>query len=131
MSFLSGRVAAPLLIASLIGCADTNASPVAPTGPAVVVTSIVPREGSISGGTAVTISGSGFREGATVTFSGTAATDVRVISGTLMYATTPAHAAGDVDVAVSNPDGRRTTRSVRYHYIDIDDSDSCPGCWDY
>src|SRR6202008_444350 len=52
-------------------------------------------------GTAVTITGTNFASGATVTFGGTAATNVVVVSGTQITATTPAHAAGAVTVTVT------------------------------
>jgi hypothetical protein len=49
----------------------------------------------------VTITGTNFATGATVTFGGTAATNVVVVSSTSITATTPAHAAGAVAVAVT------------------------------
>src|SRR5712692_6340485 len=67
------------------------------------VSSVSPNSGSTAGGTAVTITGTNFAAGATVTFGGTAATSVVVVSGTQITATTPAHAAGAVTVTVTNP----------------------------
>ena len=58
------------------------------------------------GGTAVTITGTNFAAGATVTFGGTAATSVVVVSGTQITATTPAGSAGAVTVTVTNPERR-------------------------
>jgi hypothetical protein len=49
----------------------------------------------------VTITGTNFAAGAGVTFGGTAATNVVVVNGTTITATTPAHAAGAVTVAVT------------------------------
>ena len=133
MALLHGRAGALLLAAALVACADRDGSPVAATAPdtqsAPVVTSFFPTQGTISGGVVVTFSGVGFREGTTVTFGGIFAADVRVISGTLMYAVAPSHAAGDVDVVVRNTNGRSTMTSARYHYVD--DTGSCAGCWDY
>ena len=62
------------------------------------VTSVSPVSGSTAGGTAVTITGTNFAAGATVTFGGTAATNVVVVSGTQITATTPAGRAGAVTV---------------------------------
>lgn len=61
-----------------------------------------PRGGSIVGGTNVTITGFGF-DFATgvVTFGGTAATNVAIVSNTQMTATVPAHVSGTVDVVVA------------------------------
>ena len=65
------------------------------------VTSVSPNSGTTGGGTAVTITGTNFTAGATVTFGGTAATSVVVVNSTTITATTPAHAAGAVTVAVT------------------------------
>ena len=54
------------------------------------VTSVSPNNGPTAGGTAVTITGTNFAAGATVTFGGTAATNVVVVSSTTITATTPA-----------------------------------------
>src|ERR1019366_6849182 len=54
-----------------------------------------------AGGTAVTITGTNFAAGATVTFGGTAATNVAVVNGTTITATTPAGRAGAVTVTVT------------------------------
>jgi hypothetical protein len=65
------------------------------------VTNVSPNSGTTAGGTAVTITGTNFATGATVTFGGTAATSVVVVNSTTITATTPAHAAGAVTVAVT------------------------------
>jgi hypothetical protein len=78
------------------------------TGSAPTVSTISPNSGSINGGTAVTITGTNFVSGATVTFGGTAATNVTVVSGTSITATTPAHAAGAVNVVVTDSSGSGT-----------------------
>ena len=71
--------------------------------PAPTVTSITPTRDS-GGGTSVTITGTGFVTGATVKLGGTAATSREVVSTTSITATTPAHAAGAVNVVVTNSD---------------------------
>src|SRR5262249_1608905 len=74
--------------------------------PAPTVSSVSPSSRPVSGGTPVTIAGTGFSAGATVTFGGTAATNVSVSSSTSISATTPSHSAGAVNVAVTNPDNQ-------------------------
>jgi hypothetical protein len=69
---------------------------------APTVTSVSPNNGSNLGATAVTISGTNFAAGATVTFGGTAATSVSVVSSTMITATTPAGNPGAVTVTVTN-----------------------------
>ena len=72
-----------------------DAGCVAPT-----VTSVSPNSGPVAGGTSVTITGTNFAVVASATFGGVAATNVVVVNSTTMTATTPAHAAGAVDVVV-------------------------------
>src|SRR5690349_8810264 len=84
--------------------------------PAPTVSSVSPNSGSTNGGTAVTIAGSNFAAGATVTFGGTAATNVNVVSSTSITASTPAHAAGTVNVVVTNTGGQSGTLSSGFTY---------------
>lgn len=74
------------------------------------ISEVAPAEGYTAGGTAVTISGSDFTSTADtiVTFDGTIALDVSVVDSTTITCTTPAHAAGSVNVAVSNSNGSDT-----------------------
>ena len=65
------------------------------------VSKVSPNSGSTTGGTAVTITGTSFASGATVTFGGTAATHVVVTNSTTITATTPAKSAGAVTVTVT------------------------------
>ena len=86
------------------------------SNPAPTVSGISPNTGTTAGGTAVTITGTGFLAGATVSFGGTAATGVNVASGTSITATTPAHAAGAVSVVVTNTDNQTGTLTNGYTY---------------
>jgi hypothetical protein len=70
------------------------------TGPPTV-TSVSPNSGTTAGGTSVTITGTNFAAGATVTFGSNAATNVIVVSGTQITATTPAGSTGAVAVTVT------------------------------
>lgn len=62
------------------------------------VRSVSPASGAA--GTPVIVTGSGFAAGASVSFGGVTATNVTVISPTLISAVAPSHVAGNVDVAV-------------------------------
>ena len=84
--------------------------------PAPTVTAISPATGPAGGGTPVTITGTGFLTGATVTFGGTSATGVTVVSATSITATAPAHAAGTVNIVVTNTDTLNGTLSNGYTY---------------
>ena len=65
------------------------------------VTSVSPNSGVAAGGTAVTITGTNFAAGATVTFGSASATNVVVVNSTTITATTPAGSAGAVTVTVT------------------------------
>jgi len=84
--------------------------------PAPTVSAINPSSGTTGGGTPVTITGTGFLAGATVAFGGTAATGVTVGSGTSITTITPAHAAGAVNVVVTNTDAQSASLNNGYTY---------------
>jgi hypothetical protein len=90
----------------------TYAAPVTPT-----LTAISPASGSTAGGTAVTLTGTNFAAGATVTIGGTAATSVVVSSGTRITAVTPAGAAGARDVRVTLSGGQSATLTGGFTYV--------------
>ncbi|MGB8114166.1 MAG: IPT/TIG domain-containing protein, partial [Candidatus Sulfotelmatobacter sp.] len=73
--------------------------------------------GAASGGTAVTITGTNFASGATVTFGGTAASNVVVVNGTTITATTPAGGAGAVTVTVTNSGGWSGSLASAFTYV--------------
>src|SRR4051812_38569720 len=67
----------------------------------LTITKVSPPAPSIAAGTKVTITGTGFVAGAKVFFNDTAATDVTVVSNTVITATVPANVvATPIDVAV-------------------------------
>lgn len=76
--------------------------------------SITPVEGSIDGGQEVTITGSGFDPAAVVKFGGVVAT--KVPDSNPLRVITPPHAAGRVDIEITNPDGTKGLLSGRYLY---------------
>ena len=94
--------------------ASDGGSPPAPQAP--VVSSISPSSGSTLGGTAVTINGSNFASGAVVKFDNLAATSVNVVSATSITANAPAHAAGVVNIVVTNTNGLSGTLANAFTY---------------
>src|SRR5215207_3461886 len=70
------------------------------------ITSITPVRGVTTGDTPVTITGAEFYSGAKVILGGVPATNVNVVSSTLITATTTTHGAGQVDIEVTNPDAQ-------------------------
>jgi len=69
--------------------------------PPPTISSISPSSGSTTGGTTVTLIGTNFASGATVSIGGVAATGVTVLNSTSLRAVTGARAAGAVDVVVT------------------------------
>ena len=85
-----------------------------PASAAVAITGITPSDGPVAGGTSVTMTGSDFQAGATsVTIGGNLvpAAAITVNSATSLTFSTPAHAAGGVDVSVTTPAGTATEQS--------------------
>lgn len=84
---------------------------------------VSPTSGSTSGGTRITIRGSGFRPGASVLFGadldgsgGDAATDVTVTGETEIVAYTPAAAAGEARILIRNTDGTSAFAASTFRY---------------
>ena len=109
-----------------VGCGDPPRAPVAPTPPppnpspnptvtTLQVASMSPTSGVTGGATPVHIVGAGFQAGATATFDGVLA-NVTVLSSTGLVATTPVHAAGVVDLVVTNPDGQTARLAGAYTF---------------
>jgi len=88
-----------LLFASLVdGYYYQDAAP--------TITTVSPSISPLVGGAAITITGTGFVPGATVTIGGNLATSVIFISTTSLTAVTPAGVAGVHTLIVTNPDGQ-------------------------
>jgi hypothetical protein len=81
------------------------------------VSSVAANAGPIAGGNTVTIHGTNLTGATGVTFGTAAASNVTVVSDTVLTATAPTHAAGMVDVAVTTPKGTSAVTAVdRYTY---------------
>ncbi|MDX6373283.1 MAG: hypothetical protein QOD98_2271, partial [Nocardioidaceae bacterium] len=80
---------------------------------APILNTVSPNVGPIGGGTTVTLTGTDFRAGMQVLFGVTPAALVSVDPlGTSATVTTPAHAAGVVDVSVTTPGGTSTSANA-------------------
>ncbi len=69
------------------------------------ITGVSPTRGPASGGTSITISGTGFTGATAVNFAGTPDTSITVTGDTSITLTTPSSAAGTDDVTVTGPGG--------------------------
>jgi hypothetical protein len=86
---------------------DGNCTPIPPT-----ITSVAPNTGAA--GTSITLTGTHFRAGATVTVGGVAAGDVTVVSATSITATVPTLTVGAKDVVVTNTDATTVTSAAAF-----------------
>lgn len=92
-------------------------TPPAPSPPSQL--GIDPTMGPVTGGTLVTITGSDFVATPSVTFDGVSATDVTFVMSGSITCVTPAHAAGTVDVIVTNPDAQSCTLPLVFTYVEL------------
>jgi hypothetical protein len=81
---------------------------------------VSPATGRLAGGTIASLSGKGFQLGASVSFDGALATNVRLLSSGEIQVRTPPGEFGPADVAVMNPDGKRVFRSAAFFYSDLE-----------
>ncbi|HWM91368.1 MAG TPA: M12 family metallo-peptidase [Thermoanaerobaculia bacterium] len=117
----SSRVFHPTSIALLASRINARVGscifPASLPSPPPIVTAVNPKSGTTAGGTLVTLTGTGFQAGATVTFGGTQGTSVSVVSPTRITVRTPAKATGKVAVVVMNhPSGQSTTLNDGFFY---------------
>lgn len=83
------------------------------------LTNLSPANGTVVGGTSVTITGSNFLPGATVFFGGAPASSVNVESSTRLTAVTPSGSIGSVNVLVRNADGGAAIMTAAYFYTSV------------
>ena len=98
------------------GRSPSEPTPLPPAAPSTTsVTAISPSTGSTARPTPVTISGTGFLAGATVTVDAMAL-NVTVVNSTTITAIAPAHPAGRADVVVTNLSGSGGTLAAAFTY---------------
>lgn len=102
-----------LLVACALDCLGCGG----PNGPSasLSITSVAPTSGTTLGGTVITISGTDFAAGATVTIGGAAAGNIVVAGPSSITATTSQRASGLVDVVVMSG-GRTATLPNGFTY---------------
>jgi hypothetical protein len=91
-----------------------DAAPAAPT-----ITALAPDHGPVTGGTVVTVTGTGFTGATGVTFDGTSGTVFTEDSDTQITVTSPAHPAGTVNVVVQSPNGDSTPGAFTYNPVTV------------
>jgi hypothetical protein len=96
-----------------------GATPTPTITPAPTITSISPAIGPFAGGTTLTITGTGFVAGASVTFDAVAGTSITVVSATKITVDTPAGTPGAPVIVVTNPNGQAATITAGYTYLGV------------
>ena len=128
---MSNHFLGSAIIAGVIALAATNLGcdkslsgptpPIPPTSPtspalgALTVTAVSPTTGAANFASQINVAGTGFLSGATLTLDGLAAT-VTSVTSTRILGKTPLHAAGTVDVVVTNPGGQRAALTGSYTF---------------
>jgi len=98
------------------GGSTTQTGTTSTTIPAPTINTIVPDSGLSTGGIQVQITGTGFVNGATVSFDGVPA-PITSITGTSITAITPAHVAGAVNIVVTNRNNLSGALANGFTYI--------------
>lgn len=88
------------------------------------ITSVEPSRTSVLGGTEITLLGDNFEPDSQVLFGGFIGTNVRVVSAKQIRVTSPAQAAGKVDIVVRMPDGETVTFANQFEYRAISNADA-------
>jgi len=85
--------------------------------PAPQINSIVPSSGLTAGGSSITITGSNFQTGLSVTIGGQSLGSLSFIDSNTVSGTVPALPLGTADIIVTNPDGQHATFSAGYNVV--------------
>jgi len=83
---------------------------------APTITSVSPVSGPMVGGTAITLTGTGFVTACTLKINGVACTSVVRVSATSVTAVTPAGSAGAKDLVLTNADTQTGTLAIGFTY---------------
>ncbi len=109
----AGQVDVVVTVNSSTGTA-TNAFTYLPT---LTLSAVAPTSGTTLGGTAIVLTGTNFDRAATVTVGGVTCTNPFVTGTTDLTCSTGAHAAGAVNVVITNPDGTTATLTNAFTYV--------------
>ena len=82
----------------------------------LALTGVDPIIGPNSGGTQVTITGTGFNAAASVYFNGVPAAFANPLGGSAMFVRTPSNVTGPVTITIVNPDGATVSRANGFTY---------------
>ena len=87
--------------------------------PPPTLTRVEPNNDVVTGGQTIKIIGGNFQDGATVTIGGNAAPNVIFVSPTELSVEAPPGTAGNVDIVVTNPNGKSDTLADGFTYTPL------------
>jgi hypothetical protein len=90
------------------------------------ITVISPSSGPDTGGTVVTVTGTGFVGVSAVAFDGTPGSAVQVLSPTQLRVTSPEHPAGQVRLTVSNAAGTSPPKNETFRFLPVPRAAAAP-----
>lgn len=90
--------------------------------PPPTVLTVKPGGGPLAGGTTIQVNGTGFQGGAVVRVGNNTASNVRVVSSTVLYAVTPVGTAGATSIQITNPDTQVAQLAGSFRYDAIESS---------
>jgi hypothetical protein len=96
--------------------------------PPPVVSDVTPATGFTTGGTTVTLTGSGFTGATAVDFGSTPGTGLNVSNDTSMTVTSPIGSAGPVDITVVTPDGTSPITPADQFVYTVDQTPTVVDC---
>ena|GEM_PF-1791313 len=108
MTQAGGPGLSDIVVTNTDGQAGTGVS-LYTNNPAPVFSIVNPSNVPETGGTNITITGTNFISGVSITIDGTACTPVTFTSSTTVGCTTPANTSGSYDIVLTNPDGQSVT----------------------
>ncbi|KAA3604854.1 MAG: hypothetical protein DWQ01_19795 [Planctomycetota bacterium] len=108
-----------LLLTRNDGAFDVAVGLVEIVAEAPTLSTLTPAVGTLLGGNTVTLSGSGFQDGAFVLFDGVEADNVQFQDSSTLSVEPPAHDPGAVSVTVHNPDGQTVHQNSVYTYAGV------------
>jgi len=85
------------------------------------IMAVLPSGGPLEGSNPITLIGTQFAAGATISMDGNACTKVTIIDSTRVSCVTPSHAAGSVNLIITNGDGKTFTLNEAYTYRSKDE----------
>jgi hypothetical protein len=101
-----------ITVISSYGTSSTSSASLYTYDATPTITHVSPAGGTPSGGTVVTLTGTGFKSASEVKFGTSAGTSLTIVSDTELTITSPSHSEGEVNITVTNPTGTSSSTAT-------------------